>query len=77
MKEKAKQWFKAAGVRALKTFAQTAAATIGVTATLGDVNWLGVLSASVLAALLSMLTSIAGLPELKNESEEKRDEKGN
>ena len=76
MKEKTKQWFKAAGVRALKTFAQTAAATIGVSATLGDVNWLGVLSASVLAALLSMLTSIAGLPELKNESEEKRDEKG-
>lgn len=72
MKEKTKQWFKAAGVRALKTFAQTAAATIGVSATLGDVNWLGVLSASVLAALLSMLTSIAGLPELKNESEEKR-----
>lgn len=72
MKEKTKQWFKAAGVRALKTFAQTAAATIGVSATLGDVNWLGVLSASVLSALLSMLTSIAGLPELKNESEEKR-----
>lgn len=74
MKEKTKQWFKAAGIRALKTFAQTAAATIGVSATLGDVNWLGVLSASALAALLSMLTSVAGLPELKNESEDKKHE---
>lgn len=72
MKEKTKQWFKAAGVRALKTFAQTAAATIGVSATLGEVNWLGVISASTLAAILSMLMSIAGLPELKNESEEKK-----
>lgn len=72
MKEKTKQWFKAAGIRALKTFAQTAAATIGVSATLGDVNWLGVISASTLAAILSMLMSIAGLPELKNESEEKK-----
>lgn len=59
-----KQWVKAAGVRAIKTVAQTAIATIGVAATMGDVNWLVVLSSSALAGLLSILTSIAGLPEV-------------
>ena len=60
-----KQWLKAAGIRALKTVAQTAVATIGTSAVLGDVNWIAVMSASVLAGILSLLTSVAGLPELK------------
>ena len=60
-----KQWVKAAGVRAIKTVAQTAIATIGVAATMGDVNWLAVLSSSALAGLLSILTTIAGLPEVE------------
>lgn len=60
-------WAKAAGIRALKTFAQTAIATIGVTAVMEQVNWLAVLSASVLAAILSILTSLAGLPEVPDE----------
>lgn len=60
-----KQWAKAAGVRAIKTVAQAAIATIGVAATMGDVNWLVVLSSSALAGLLSILTSIAGLPEVE------------
>lgn len=58
-----KAWFKAAGIRALKTIAQTAAATIGTSAVLSEVNWLAVLSASVLAGILSLLTSLAGIPE--------------
>lgn len=58
-------WIRAAGIRALKTFAQTMLATIGTTAILEDVNWTIVLSASILAALLSILTSIAGLPEVE------------
>lgn len=58
-------WIRAAGIRALKTFAQTMLATIGTTAILEDVNWAIVLSASLLAALLSILTSIAGLPEVE------------
>ena len=60
-----KQWWKAAGMRAIKTVAQTAIATIGTSALLSDVNWLAVVSASVLAGVLSLLTSVAGLPELK------------
>ena len=62
-----KSWIKAAGVRAIKTFAQTALATVGTAALLGDVNWVAVASASALAALLSLLTSVAGLPEVKTE----------
>lgn len=60
-----KAWIKAAGVRAVKTVAQTAVATIGTAAIISDVDWLVVASASVLAGVLSLLTSIAGLPELK------------
>ena len=60
-------WIKAAGIRALRTVAQTAIATIGTTAALEGVNWLAVLSASALAGVLSLLTSIAGLPEIKEE----------
>jgi len=59
-----KAWIKAAGVRAIKTVAQTAAATIGTSAAMGDVNWKLVLSSSVLAGILSLLTSVAGLPEV-------------
>lgn len=60
-----KNWFRAAGVRALRTMAQTAAATIGATAVLCEVNWLAVVSSTVLAGILSLLTSLAGLPELE------------
>ena len=61
-----KEWFKAAGIRAIKTIAQTAIATIGTAAVLGDVNWVRVASAAALAGVLSLLTSVAGLPEIKN-----------
>ncbi len=59
-----KLWWKAAGIRAVKTVAQTATATIGTAAVLGDVNWPVTASAAVLAGLLSLLTSVAGLPEV-------------
>lgn len=60
-----KSWLKAAAVRAIKTVAQTAAATIGTSAVMGEVNWIMVGSAALLAGILSMLTSVAGLPEVK------------
>lgn len=62
-----KKWLKCAGVRALKTVAQTAIATIGTSVAMGDVNWIAVSSASVLAGILSLLTSVAGLPEVKED----------
>lgn len=65
MKNNFKNWIKAAGVRALKTVAQTSVAMIGTSALLGDVNWLAVASASVLAGVLSILTSVTGLPEVE------------
>ena len=66
MKHTYKNWIKAAGVRAVKTVAQTAVATIGTSAVLGDVNWVMVASASALAGVLSLLTSVAGLPEVED-----------
>lgn len=66
-----KDWFKAAGIRAIKTIAQTAIATIGTAAVLGDVNWVMVASSAALAGVLSLLTSVAtGLPEVNNEKGE-------
>ena len=64
-----KKWLKAAAIRAIKTTAQTAAAIMSTSALLSEINWVSVLSASLLAGILSILTSVAGLPEVK-ESEE-------
>lgn len=66
-----KKWAKKAGIRAIKTVAQTAVATIGTSAAIGDVNWLMVMSASALAGVLSLLTSVAGIPEEEKSVEEK------
>lgn len=60
-----KRWIKCAGIRAVKTIAQTATATIGTSAVMGDVNWIVVCSSSLLAGILSLLTSVAGLPEVE------------
>ena len=65
--EKFKKWIKAAGIRAIKTVAQTAVGVIGASAVLSDVDWRVTLSAAVLAGVVSLLTSIAGLPEIKTE----------
>lgn len=69
MKTYWKKWIRAAAVRAVKTMAQTAAASIGTSAAMGDVNWIFVGSTSVLAGILSLLTSVAGLPECKEGEE--------
>lgn len=66
LKHNFKEWFKAAGVRAIKTVAQTAVATIGTAVAWGNVDWVMVASSSALAGIVSLLTSVAGLPELKN-----------
>ena len=65
MSEKTKKWFHAAAVRAVRTVAQTAVATIGAAAVLSEVNWAVVASAAALAGVLSLLTSVAGLPEVE------------
>lgn len=69
MKRNWKQWIKAAGMRAIKTVAQTAVATIGTTAVISEVDWVTVASASLLAGILSLLTSMAGIPEEQEEQE--------
>ena len=68
MKYNWKDWIRAAGVRAIKTVAQTAVATIGTSAVIAEVNWIAVASASLLSGILSLLTSVAGLPELDKQA---------
>ena len=70
MKNNFREWLKCAGIRAIKTVAQTAVATIGVSALMSEVNWLAVGSASLLAGILSLLTSVSGLPEIKEDEYE-------
>ena len=74
IKDNTISWLKAAGIRAIKTFAQTMMATIGTTAVIEQVNWQLVISASLLAALLSVLTSIAGLPEVAEDYEKEKED---
>lgn len=62
-----KKWIKASAVRAVKTMAQTAVATIGTSAVMGDVNWVMVASASALSSIISILTSVAGIPEVRSD----------
>ena len=69
-KEKILTWLKCAGIRALRTVAQTAIATIGTSALLAEVNWIAVVSAAALAGVLSLLTSLAGLPECKDSTDD-------
>ena len=69
-KEEVKKWGRAAGIRAIKTMAQSAVAIIGTASCMGSVDWSMVISASLLSAILSLLTSVAGLPELKGEQEQ-------
>ena len=64
-----KKWLKASAIRAVKTMAQTAVATIGTSAVMGDVNWLMVASASTLSGIISILTSVAGIPEVRSDEE--------
>lgn len=71
MKRDWKKWWKAAGIRAVRTVAQTALACIGTAAVLSEVNWISVGSAAVLAGILSLLTSLSGLPEVDKTPEEK------
>ena len=74
MSDKTKIWMRCAGIRAIKTMAQTAVAMIGTAVVMSSVDWKMVLSASVLAGILSMLTSVAGLPEVAHETEDIPDE---
>ena len=74
MNDKTRIWLRCAGIRAIKTMAQTAVAMIGTAAVMSSVDWKMVLSASVLAGILSMLTSVAGLPEVDHETEDIPDE---
>lgn len=65
-----KKWIKASAIRAVKTMAQTAVATIGTSAVMGDVNWIMVASASALSGIISILTSVAGIPEVRSDENE-------